>query len=53
MPLTLAEEFDALSDPLKEAIEAEFSRQIGRGTAHQMRHYPVLATRSFDGVYEA
>ena len=42
-PSDLQRQFDALSDAEKEALEGEFSARLARGTAHEMRFYPVLA----------
>jgi hypothetical protein len=52
-PRTLRQEFDRLSDTLKEAIEAEFSRRLVRGTADQMYFYPVLAEDALGEFYAA
>ena len=51
--LSLENEFDSLEDSQKEAVEAEFSRRLARGTAEQMHFYPILAAEFLGGAYAA
>lgn len=39
----LRNEFEALDEQGKQAVEAEFSARLARGTAHEMPLYPLLA----------